>query len=96
MGIIADDTTHIDTGVDTSFNPIADYSSQLASSGVYIGYPYIFLIQPEISNLGAGTKIAPLTNNTVADIIMVGYLAPLHNYGILNLHGAADAAIITN
>ena len=96
MGIIANDTTYIDTSIDSGFDPITDYSPQLAPSGIYIGYPYIFLIQPEIGNLGASAKIAPFTNNAVTDIIMVGNFTPLHNYGILNLHSTADMTIITN
>jgi len=96
MGIIANGASHINTHIDTGFNPIADYSPELASSGIGIGYPYILLIQSEIGNLGAGAKVAPLANNAVTNIIMVGYFTSFQNYGVLDLHGIADVTVITD
>ena len=48
MGIITNYTTDIDTNVNPGFNPIPDYSPQLAPPGIHTGGRYVFIIQPEI------------------------------------------------
>ncbi len=96
MSIITNYTTDINTGVNPGFNPIPYYSPQLAPSGIYASHLYLFLIQPKIGNLGASTQIAPFTNNAITHIVVVGDFTTSHNYGILNLHRAANVAIIPN
>ena len=66
------------------------------SGGIYVGYFYLLLIQPQIGNLGASAQIALLANNAITYIVMMGNLTTPHNYGVFNLHSSADMATIVN
>ena len=56
----------------------------------------VFLIQPQVGNLGTGTEVTPFADNAVTHVIIVWNLGAIHYYRVLHFYGGTDMAIIAD
>ena len=94
--MVADEAAYVDAGVDAGLNAIPYDSAKLAPLGLDEAGGNILLIQPEISYLGAGTKVAVLPYYAVTYIVVVGYFTALHDNRVLDLHRSTNVTVVAD
>src|SRR4030042_667505 len=95
-GVIADNSAHVDGGINPGLYVIADDSPQLTPLGVDAAYMDILLVESQVGNLGAGAEIAAFADNAIADVVQMRHIGAAHDDGIFYLDEGAYMAVVAD